>query len=189
MKPTTFNVAAPAGAMLAVMLAAMPLTAAAQSDYHPAPGFNFGGGIGSNSLNGRDYTGNGNHVESRQTAFKGFAGVRVNDNVSFEAQFIDFGTAEDGSDRVKAHGLTAGALLEAPMSRHVRPYGKLGGLYWNADGNFSGVSRNDSGIDFTYGAGLRFLLTRNVDIRTEYERFEFNQNDVHTISAMLQINL
>ena len=89
---------------------------------------------------------------------------------------------------MKAHGFTAGGVFEAPVTRFVHPYGKAGTLFWDADGQFNNVNRSDTGIDFTYGAGLRFILGPRVDVRTEYERFEFQDSNVHTISAMLQFN-
>lgn len=170
-------------------LAAPPLAFAARDGGAlTSPGLSIGGGAGSNSLNGADYTGDGNRVKDTQTAYKGFVGYRLSDMMSLEAQYINFGTAEGGGNTVDAHGVTAGALFEAPMSRHVHPYAKAGALFWDADDRFNGIARTETGTDFTYGGGLRFLLGRNLDLRTEYERFEFLDSDVHTISGMLQFN-
>ena len=47
-------------------------------------GFNIGGGAGSNSLNGEDYTGNGNDVSDTQLSYKALAGFRLNEIVSLE---------------------------------------------------------------------------------------------------------
>lgn len=176
---------------LIATLAGMPLAASANhgdTDF-THPGFYLGGGAGLNSLNGEDYTGSSNdRVEAEKVSYKGFAGFRLNSMISLEAAYIDFGTAEDGGNRVDAHGVVAGGVFEAAMSPHFHPYLKAGALFWDSDSQFSGVSSADDGTDFTYGAGLRFLLGPKVDIRTEYERFEMNFNDVHTISAMLQLN-
>jgi opacity protein-like surface antigen len=175
--------------LLLAGLTGLPLAAAAtEGGALTAPGFYIGGGAGSNSLNGADYTGNGNDVSDTQVAYKALAGFRLNEVLSLEAQYVDFGTAEGGGNSVKAHGVTAGGVFEAPITRHVHPYAKAGALFWDADGEFSGIERSDTGTDFTYGGGVRFLLGQHFDIRTEYERFEFNDNDVHTVSAMLQFN-
>lgn len=187
---STFKLAAPlARCVLLAGLAGVPLaTGAASGGDLTNPGFAIGGGGGSNSLNGADYTGNGNDVSAKQTSYKGFAAYRLSDVVSLEAQYIDFGTAEGGGNSVKAHGVTAGGVVEAPVTRFVHPYAKAQALFWDADGRFGGVTRSDTGTDFAYGAGLRFILGRAVDVRGEYERFEFQESDVHTISAMLQLN-
>lgn len=188
MKVNPIPVAARRPCSYVLLAAALTLPFCAAAMDRPTYGFNIGGGAGSNSVDGADYTGNGNRVDDRQVAYKGMVGLRLNPAVSLEAQYLDFGTAKDGDNRVKARGVTAGGVFEARMSRHVHPYAKAGVLFWDADGQFSGVARSDDGTDFAYGGGLRFLLGRAVDIRTEYERFEFNTTDVHTISAMLQFN-
>jgi len=185
MKPNSMPLAARLGscAVLAT-LAALPLGAAAATD--PTHGFSIGAGAGSNSVEGSDYTGNGNHVDDTQMAWKGLVAYRLNRGLSLEAQYVDFGTAEGGGNSVNASGVTAGGVFEAAMSRSIHPYAKAGALFWDAEENFNPLVRNDTGIDFTYGGGLRFILGRSIDVRTEYERFEFNATDVHTISAMLQ---
>jgi OmpA-OmpF porin, OOP family len=172
----------------ALLAGLLPLASvAAHAGPAVQPGFHIGAGAGSSSLNGSDYTGDGNHVDDTQRAYKALAGFRLNEIVSLEAQYINFGTARNGNNSVDAHGLTAGGVFEAPISRYVHPYAKAGVLFWDAKGSFSGVNRNDTGTDFAYGGGLRFILGRNFDIRGEYERFEFQHNDVHTISALLQL--
>ena len=171
---------------LLVGLAGLPLAASAGPDR--LHGFFVGGGAGSNSVNGSDYTGNGNHVDDRQLAYKALAGYRFNELFSLESQYIDFGTAEGGNNRVKAHGLTLGGTLEAPITPLVHPYAKAQALFWDADDSFNGLQRSDTGTDFAYGAGARFILGPNIDVRGEYERFEFQDTDVHTISAMVQLN-
>lgn len=181
--------AASASVLLAVMSAGLPLCAAAshRDMDRPALGFNIGGGIGANSLNGEDYTGGGHNVNSTQVSFKGLAGFRLTDIISLEAQYVDFGTAESGLNHVKAHGVTAGGIFEFPLER-LRPYGKAGALFWSADGDFNNVRQTDSGTDLTYGAGARWILSEQIDVRAEYERFKMNGNRVDMLSAILQFN-
>lgn len=175
-------------ALLAV-LAALPLCASAgPAPLNANPGFYFGGGAGYNRLNGEDYTGSGDNLNDKRMTYKGLAGFRLNPNVSLEGQYLDFGTAEDGDNRVDAHGVTAGVVVEAAGPRYLHPYAKAGVLFWDADSRFSNVSRNDDGTDFTYGAGVRFVANSRLDFRTEYERFEFNDNRVGNLTATLQFN-
>ena len=115
------------------------------------------------------------------------AGLNLSQIFSLEAQYVDFGTAEDGDNRVDASGWTAGATLRIPVFPRVYPYGKAGALFWEADGrSATGIGGSDDGTDFTYGVGVQFSLTDSLQLRTEYERFELTDADVHTISAMLQ---
>lgn len=174
------------GGALLTLLAGLPLAATAA--VAPSHGLSVGGGVGSNSVEGSDYTGNGNHVDDTQMAWKGLVAYRFSRGFSLEAQYVDFGTAEGGGNSVNASGMTAGGVFEAAMSPRIHPYAKAGALFWDAEENFDPFVRNETGIDFTYGGGLRFILGRSVDVRTEYERFELNTTDVHTISAMLQFS-
>ena len=174
---------------LLATLSSMPLPAMADYDTDRShPGLYLGGGAGLNSLNGEDYTAANNDVTDDQVSYKGIVGFRVNSNVSLEAGYVDFGTAQDGNNHVQAHGFTLGGVLEVPALQFVHPYAKAGFLFWDADSQFSAIQQNDTGSDFTYGAGLRFILGDTVDVRTEYDRFEMDRNNVNTISVALQFN-
>ena len=130
----------------------------------------------------------GRGVEDTRVTFKGVAGLRLGQAVSLEGQYIDFGTAEDGGNRVEATGFTAGIVLHIPAFRYVHPYGKAGVLFWDADGTFNNLSSKEEGNDFTYGGGVRFAVNDRLDIRAEYERFEFDKTDVDHLSAIIQYN-
>ena len=171
-------------AVLAVC-AASPFSVSAETRNSEA--FYIGGGIGYERVESEDFTG-GDTFEDERVSYKGVLGVRANEVVSLEAQYIDFGTAKGGGNRVDAHGVTAGIVLHAPVFTSVHPYGKAGALFWDADSSTLGFNGSDNGTDFTYGAGLRFAASKHMDLRTEYERFELDETDVDNVSVMLQYN-
>ena len=186
--PVSISARVRSSALLAV-LAGLPISAGAADGRFPSnPGLYAGGGAGYNSLNGEDYTSSNNNLTDKRVTYKALVGTRLSPNLSLEAQYVDFGTAEDGGNRVDAHGATAGLVFDVLAFRYFHPYAKAGALFWDADSRFSDVQRNDKGTDFTYGAGVRFAATRNLDIRTEYERFEFDDNRVNNVSANVQFN-
>lgn len=167
---------------------ATPMLASAQDRPADYPGLYLGGGAAYNRIEGEDFTGNGDEFEDSRVSYKGLIGLRLSPTLAVEGQYINFGTAEDGNNRVKADGFTAGAVLSVPIWEFVHPYAKVGALFWDADGRFSNVSATDDGIDLTYGLGLRFAVTERIDLRTEYERFELNDTDIDMASANLQFN-
>lgn len=167
---------------------AWPLAAAAQDRPADHPGLYLGGGAGYNRIEGEDFTGNGDEFEDSRISYKGILGLRLTPTFFVEGQYINFGTAEDGANRVKADGFTTSAVLDLPIWEFVHPYGKIGALFWDADGRFSNVAASDDGTDLTYGVGLRFAVTERIDLRTEYERFELNDTDIDMASANLQFN-
>lgn len=173
-------VAALAGASLAVF--------AADTDTPSRPAFYIGAGVGYDRLNGEDFTGGNNDIDDKRVTYKGLAGIRLNPVVALEAQYIDFGTSEDGGNRVNADGVTAGIVVDVPVFTYVHPYAKAGALFWDSEEQFGIFTRRNDGTDFMYGVGMRFIVSDHVDLRAEYERFELDNSDVDNASVMLQIN-
>ena len=172
-------------ALLAALVgsgALLPHLASAQS---ADPGLYLGGGAGYNRIEGEDFTGDGDEFKDDRVSYKGIAGLKLGQHFSLEGQYINFGTAEDGDNRVDADGWTAGAVLELPLTQNFAVYGKGGALFWDAEGRFANVSADDDGTDPFYGVGARFALSQHLALRLEYERFELNDTDIDMASANL----
>lgn len=182
------KILAPAAALGTLL--ALPLNAVAQDNFRP--GFYLGGGIGYDRVEGEDFTGNGDDLEDSRVTYKGIVGYRIARMFSLEGQYINFGTNEDGNNRVKADGFTAGVVLDIPITENFAPYAKAGALFWDADSRFGPIagqlSRNTDGTDFTYGVGARFALNESINLRLEYERFELDETDVDMGTVALQFN-
>ncbi|HEY0975046.1 MAG TPA: porin family protein [Solimonas sp.] len=174
----------PVAALGALM--AMPAVAVAQDAR--SGGIYLGGGVGYNRIESQDFPNSNDDVEDSRVSYKGILGARLSPNFSLEGQYINFGTAKDGANQVKADGFTAGVVFDLPLTEWFSPYAKAGALFWDADGRFANVRSSDDGTDFTYGVGARFGLSEAVDFRVEYERFELNDTDVDMASANLQFN-
>lgn len=177
-------------------LAVTPLCANAE-DPVGAPQIYLGGGVGYNWLNGQPFKdpNNPDHDFSQNhVTWKALAGIKFTPIVSLEGQYIDFGAHNKNSDNVKAHGWTAGAVLDVPVFDSITPYAKAGALFWNSDGTFTsngtltGTGFHENGTSFTWGGGVRFNLTQNIDLRVEYERFRLDDTHVDNATAALQFN-
>ena len=187
----------PKWALLAMgVVAAVPPCANAQ-DADPDAHIYLGGGIGYNWLNGQPFKdpNNPDHdFSENHVTWKGFAGIQFTPMVALEGQYIDFGAHNRSSDNVKAHGWTAGMVLDLPLSYAITPYAKAGALFWNSDGTFTsngtltGTGFHENGTDFTWGGGVRFKLTDRLDMRVEYERFRMDDTHVDNATAALQFN-
>ena len=167
-------------------LVSLPGLAAAQSNDNS--GIYLGGGAAYNRINSQDFPDSTGDVEDSRVSYKGIVGINLSPNFALEGQYIDFGTAKDGANQIKADGWTAGAVLGMPLTEWLSLYGKAGALFWDADGRFANVRGSDDGTDFTYGAGVKLGLGSVVDLRFEYERFEMNNTDVDMASANLVFN-
>ena len=53
-------------------------------------------------------------------------------------------------------------------------FGKLGYIFWDADGRFGSLTDSESGEDVAYGLGVRFNLW-NLEFRGEYELFDIEE--------------
>lgn len=194
----TFKTLLPVAALSA--LAVVPFGAFAYDNdgARAQPQIYLGGGVGYNWLNGQPFKdpNNPDHDFSKNhLSWKGLAGVKFNDVLSLEGQYIDFGAHNKDNDNVKAHGWTAGLVLDLPVSPVVTPYAKVGALFWNSDGTYTstgtlaGTGFNKSGTDLTWGGGARFKLSQNVDLRVEYERFRLaSETHVDNATAAIQYN-
>lgn len=176
------------------LLAAVPICASAEAPFG-APQIYLGGGVGYNWLNGQPFKdpNNPDHDFSHtHVTWKALAGIKFTPVLSVEGQYIDFGAHNKNSDNVKAHGWTAGAVLDVPILPIVTPYAKAGAFFWKSDGTFTsngsvtGTGFNEKGTDFTWGGGVRFNITQSLDLRVEYERFRLDDTHVDNATAALQ---
>ncbi len=150
--------------------------------------FYAGGGAGYGRMNGEDFTNNNNDLTKNKVSWKALVGMKMNNMLSVEGQYIDFGAANRNDDRIKATGWTAGVMLDFLKDSSITPYGKVGALFWDTDNRFNNISRNDSGTDATFGLGLRFALADHFALKTEYERFMMDHTDIDSVSATIQFN-
>jgi opacity protein-like surface antigen len=165
------------------LLPCVPVSSsAAENPYY----FYLGGGVGYGRMNGEDFTNANNDFTKNKVSWKGLIGVKMNGPLALEGQYIDFGAYNRDDDRIEATGWTAGVVVDFFNDAPVVPYGKVGALLWETDNRFSNISLDDDGTDVTFGLGLRFDLTHNLAIRTEYERFKMNESDVDSVSATVQ---
>lgn len=176
--------------LISTCLVVMGVTSAQAfaDDMSDRPNIYIGGGAGYGRVNGEDFTNSDGDLSKNRVSWKALAGIKFNPVVSIEGQYIDFGAANRSSDRVKAKGWTAELVVDAPITPIVTPYGKIGALMWKTDNRFNNISRNDDGTSFAWGAGVRFHLTENLDLRTEYERFRMDNTHVDSANAILQFN-
>lgn len=174
-----------------IILCTLPLaqnSIAADKAYDSQSYYYFGGGIGYGRMNGADYTNTNGDLSDSNVSWKAMIGARLNSAVSIEVQYLDFGTANRNDDKIQATGWTAGVVLDFFKDAPIAPYAKLGALLWETDHRFNGISRSQDGTDVAAGLGLRFALSDNLGIKTEYERFMMDDTDIDSASVSIQYN-
>lgn len=135
------------------------------------PEFSIGAGYGLTKLKDGDF-------DEDEAAKKAFAIVKFNEYVGLEAAYIDFDEAGDDVLEIDAKGKSLAVIFEAPIHPAFSLYAKGGQLWWDADASIesSVVSASDDydGDETFWGGGVKFRLAENLDLRVEYERFNFD---------------
>lgn len=158
------------GLALLSSVAAMQSNAQEGNGWRLQPEFAIGGGYGFTKLKDEDFS-------EDEAAKKAFAVVKFNEYIGLEAAYVDFDKARNDAFILDADGKTLAAIFEAPLSPGFSLYAKGGQIWWDAKAsvNSSIVSASDSydGDETFWGAGVKIRLTDNLDLRIEYERFNF----------------
>lgn len=115
--------------------------------------------------------------DDSNSAFHLYTGGMFNQYIGAEIGLIDFGRADRGGGRVKAHGLNLSLVGRIPMGR-LSVFGKFGTLYGRTDSEVlpgSGLTAGkDSGWEGSYGVGVGFDFTPRSSIVLEWNRFDLN---------------
>jgi OOP family OmpA-OmpF porin len=183
-----------------VSLAIISSAAAAQStteksnNWRLSPEFSIGAGYGLTKLKDDEF-------KEDEAAKKIFALVKFNEYIGLEASYIDFDKAGNDVLTMDADGKSLAVIFEAPISEAFSLYVKGGQLWWDADASIDAINASDNydGDEAFWGGGAKFRLSDNLDLRIEYERFDFKisrdeidvlqQNDINMNVDFASINL
>jgi OOP family OmpA-OmpF porin len=131
--------------------------------------------------------------DARGKGWKMFAGYRINRVFGFEASFIDFDksslTATSGAESTtvtaRATALSAAAVGIIPLG-NLEVFGKLGIAKVKAESREASLSgttfklgKNDN--EAQVGLGLIYRLTREWDVRAEFERIRDSRIDFFSL--------
>ena len=156
----------------AAAVASLLLAPAAQAD----SGLYLGASVGDTSVELDEF-------DESDTSWKAYGGYIFDLPVvdfAIEAAYIDFGS--QGGEilqvpaAIDATGLGAFGLVGLDFGIFGM-FAKAGFVSWDADLDFAGLSESDDGTDPGYGIGFRLNFS-SVELRAEYELFEFEDADV-----------
>lgn len=169
-------------------------------------GFYAGVGAGEFGVSFSDST-TGLDFDEGDTGIRIFGGWQLNSIFGIEAGYADGGTASETLGDITVNLIEADIDIDVsgldlyftgtlPMGDMFYAYGKLGGVFWDADAKLTireddgegGVitttdSASDSGQDFAYGAGLGMNIGDNVGLQVEYVKFDVSDGDADFLSA------
>lgn len=128
--------------------------------------------------------------DTKDTAFKAFAGGRFSQFFGVEGSYVYFGKANRGGGDTSGQGINLSLVGTLPLSQSVGLNGRVGTTYgWTkVEGSAPGLATGrDRGFGLSYGAGINFALTRTVDLRLDWDRyrldFKTGRDDVDVASV------
>ena len=175
-------------AMAALSLALVP--AAFAQEQEEVSGFYIGGGAGQfnasiDDVDDLDETVDG--WDDDDTAYKFFAGYRLNRFLAFELDYINLG--EPSGEVVPGRNVDAAVdgfapyvVGTLPLGQYFEVYGRLGYYFYDAtrgvqDEFDNRVQFDEESEDLVYGAGIGANIGEKFNIRAEYEKFDLEGLD------------
>ncbi len=175
-------------AMAALTLALVP--AAFAQEQEEISGFYLGGGAGQFNASIDDVDDIDETVDSwddDDTAYKFFAGYRLNRFVAFELDYINLGEPSGAvvpgrNVDAAVDGFAPYVVGTLPLGQYFELYGRLGYYFYDAtrgveDELDNRVEFDEESEDLVYGAGIGANIGEKFNIRAEYEKFDLQGLD------------
>lgn len=168
--------------------AALAAAASAQATDNEA-GFYAGAGVGTFDVKINDVDDVTTEVErydSDDTAYKVFGGWRMNPYLAFELAYVNLGSPTDeilpGTNlTVETDGFAPYVVGTFPIGDWFELFAKAGYYWYDVETRVSSplgsASSKSSDDNFTWSAGAGVNIFEHVNIRLEYEQFDFEDTD------------
>ena len=175
---------------ITAVLAAAALAAAASAQATDnESGFYAGAGVGTFDIqidDVDDVTTTIDRYDSDDTAYKVFGGWRMNPYLSFELAYVNLGSPTDEilpdtRLTVETDGIAPYVVGTLPIGDWFEVFAKAG-YYWydvsaRVNSPLGNTSTKTSDDNFTWSAGLGVNIFEHVNVRLEYEQFDFENTD------------
>lgn len=172
---------------VSLAVTALLIAATAQADDNDS-GLYLGGGVGQFNIKVDDFDDVTTAVEeydSDDTAWKAFAGWRMNRYFGVELAYINLGSPNDEIlpdtfVEIETDGFAPYAVGTLPLGP-FELFAKAGYFFHETDARLTTplgtFNESDSGEDFTWSAGVGVTVFETVNLRLEYEQFDIESID------------
>jgi len=119
----------------------------------------------------------GSNCDTKEKAFRAFAGGRFNNAIGGEIGYIRFGDFQRGGGETDVEGIDLVLIAGFPFGNNWSVFGKLGGLYSSVDvtGTAPGLQTGkDNGWGWRAGLGVQMGITENWAIRADLDRYRIS---------------
>jgi opacity protein-like surface antigen len=175
------------GISAALAVAALAAAAGAQAQDNES-GFYAGGGVGTFDVEIDDFDDVDETIDrydSDDTAWKAFVGKRFNPYVALELAYVNLGSPDDeilpGTElTIETDGFAPYVVGTLPIG-WFEVFAKAGYYWYETEARLStplgSTSEDDSDSTFTWSAGVGLNVFERINVRLEYEQFDFDQAD------------
>lgn len=176
------------GITAVIALAALAAANGAQAQDNES-GFYAGGGVGSFDVEIDDFDDVDETIDrydSDDTAWKAFVGWRANPYLALELAYVNLGSpddeiAPDTRLTVETDGFAPYVVGTIPIGDWFEVFGKAGYYFYDVEARLAtpagSVRDSESNETFTWSAGLGLNVFERVNVRLEYEQFDFDEAD------------
>jgi hypothetical protein len=176
------------GITAALAVAALAAAASAQAQDNES-GFYAGAGVGTFDVEIDDFDDVDDTIDrydSDDTAWKAFGGWRMNPYLAFELAYVNLGSPDDeilpDTDlTIETDGFAPYVVGTYPIGDWFEVFAKAGYYWYDIEAQISSplgsLSEDDSDSTFTWSAGAGLNIFDRVNIRLEYEQFDFDTSD------------
>jgi OOP family OmpA-OmpF porin len=137
-----------------------------------------GASIGRSDLGDCGVAGPGISCDEKDTAWKVFGGYQINRTWAVELGYTNLGEASasgpGGSATAKVTAFELLGIAAIPIGP-VSAYGKLGFARGKLKGGGLAAGISDTATDLTYGIGVQYDFTKQVGLRGEWQRYDFDE--------------
>ena len=132
--------------------------------------------------------------DKKDTGWKVYGGGSVNDILGFEVGYTDFGKIRAFGGETEANAGNLSLIAGVPLGR-VNLFAKVGAVYGRTDVKASATqlvkTGDEKGWGSTWGFGGALGITRNVQLRIDWDRYKLDfaggRRDVDLLSAGVQM--
>lgn len=115
--------------------------------------------------------------ENNDVGFKVYTGGKINRIIGVELAYVNPGVGKANGGKQKVQAANLSLVGSIPIGDRFSVNGKVGGIYgWTETGATApGVaSGKEDNLNWSYGAGLQFDLTRNWAIVGDWDHYRFD---------------
>jgi OOP family OmpA-OmpF porin len=124
--------------------------------------------------------------------YKIFTGGKISRVIGVEVGYVYLGKGTANGGDQTAQGINLSLIGNIPIGEKFNIYGKVGGIYGWTKTDTAALSGqgggSDSGLNWSYGAGVQFDITRNWAVQADWDHYRFDYSNQGASAQLYSVN-